>query len=191
MAGNKDGKDVGVPHEESQLQDSETNPPFEESQQLEDSQQDVEPPSQPNLSLPDSQETLKLSPNCVSPLPMPPSPSPSPQEEGEESSDGQASDDSANLTPPVGFCIASDGSVHGDMNMMGSMMADPMMVKDLLPKVMVMGKDMMVHPALQPLAQLSRSARQKPRPREAASAIPRRQARRTERVLALKLYRYS
>lgn len=126
MAGNKDGKDVGVPHEESQLQDSETNPPFEESQQLEDSQQDVEPPSQPNLSLPDSQETLKLSPNCVSPLPMPPSPSPSPQEEGEESSDGQASDDSANLTPPVGFCIASDGSVHGDMNMMGSMMADPM-----------------------------------------------------------------
>lgn len=125
MAGNKDGKDVGFPHEDSQLQDSENNPPLEESQQLEDSQQDVEPPSQPCPSLPDSQETLKLSPNCVSPLPMPPSPSPSPlQEEGEESS-GEASDDSANLTPPVGFCLASDGSVHGDMNMMGSMMSDP------------------------------------------------------------------
>ena len=126
MPGNNDGKDVGFHHEDSQLQDSENNPPLEESQQLEDSQQDVEPPSQPSLSLPDSQETLKLSPNCVSPLPMPPSPSPSPfQEEGGESSEGEASDDSANLTPPVGFCIASDGSVHGDMNMMGGMMADP------------------------------------------------------------------
>ncbi len=95
-------------------------------------------------------------------------PSSSPLQEESEESSGNASGD---LTPPIGFCVASDGSLHGDMNMMGSMMADPatLMIlnamsgvigkklaekvnkgdaKDLLPKVM--GKDMML-PALRHL----------------------------------------
>ena len=128
MAGNKDGKDLEFPHEDSQLQDSQSNPPFEESQQLQDSQQDV--------SSPDSEGTPRLSPNCV---PKPLSPSPSPLPEGEESSaplpgspftlqeesEESSGEPSGDLTPPIGFTLASDGSLHGDMNMMNSMMADP------------------------------------------------------------------
>ncbi len=67
--------------------------------------------------LPDSQDTLRLSPNLWTPEPLPASPP------VDQASDGEGSNDDGRITPPHGMVIASDGTVHGDMGYMQDPMA--------------------------------------------------------------------
>ncbi len=87
--------------------------PVEESQQVVDSQGE-------DPQLPDSQDTLRLSPNLWAPEPLPTSPPVDPPVD--QASDGEGSNDDGRITPPHGMVIASDGTIHGDMGYM----QDPM-----------------------------------------------------------------